>query len=99
MKFLFVCIYSHKMGILILGNSVTVHIFLLLLWLCHTIMLGRSLENCDHWTLLLWHLKFLSSAWLHQQKCSFYLYNMLSLGEKDRISFTDAKYCFASVSV
>lgn len=31
MKFLFVCIYSHKMGILISGNSVTIQIFLLLL--------------------------------------------------------------------
>lgn len=99
MKFLFVCIYSHKMGILISGTSVTIQIYLMLLWLCHTIMLVRSLENYDHWNLLLWHLKFLSSAWLYQQKYYFYPYNMLSLGKKDRISFIDARQCFASVSV
>lgn len=100
MKVLFVCIYSHKMGIFVSGNSVTIQIFLLLLWLCHTVMLVRSLENYDHWTLLFCRLKFLSSTWLHQQKCSFYPYNVLSLGEKEeRIPFIAAKYCFASVSI
>lgn len=45
-------------------------------------------------------LKFYSSAWLHQQKCSFYPYNMFSVDEKeDRIFFIDAQYCFANVSV
>lgn len=70
MKFLFVCISLHKTGILISNNSVTIQVFLLLLWLCHTIVLVRSLESSLNFVAVASEFPLVYMSTL--EKCSFY---------------------------